>query len=514
MPRGRRRRGLILRPRHPSARARRRRRWVVGIRSRGLVVGRGGVSVEGGSGRHFAIADHADRRRSDDEDEGGRPGHREAASSTARHEATVTERLLDQGPGGRGERDREHRQPDPDREVVAGGTALGDRRGRARPARGPGSASATGTASTRSGRASGAASSRGRPSPATRRPHRMRSGRAAPSVGSNEARPGYAVVGPIATRLAASSAGPEPAGRGRDWAWRASRAWARRTRAVRPPRAARRGSAASSTPRRSAMSVIARDRTNEPARTAAARVGIASRGRREPRHDQQQDRPQEIELLLDRQRPVVEHRRGIDRGEVVGGVHGEAHVRERQAGRQALVGDPPEVQRRQDELGRQRVSWRAPERRRAGCVVPDGRRTRRCRSVRCARRSFDEQASDQEAGQDEEDVDADEAGLGARDADMTEQDEQDRDAAQTLEVWPIPRIAGARRRHQVSRYPPRVTARAVPDRCRPHVRGLAEVTRMITGDPTTGPSAASGHTTTAIDWRHRDKRALRSTTRG
>ena len=46
-------------------------------------------------------------------------------------------------------------------------------------------------------------------------------------------------------------------------------------------------------------------------------------------------------LLLNGQRPELEHRRGVDRREVVGSVDRETHVRERQAGRQAVVGDPP-----------------------------------------------------------------------------------------------------------------------------------------------------------------------------
>ena len=59
-----------------------------------------------------------------------------------------------------------------------------------------------------------------------------------------------------------------------------------------------------------------------------------------------------------------------------------------------------------------------------------------------------EQAGDQEARQDEEDVDADEPGLRSWDPDMAEEDEQDRDAAQTLEVWPVPGFGSSRRGHR------------------------------------------------------------------
>ena len=136
----------------------------------------------------------------------------------------------------------------------------------------------------------------------------------------------------------------------------------------------------------------------------------------------------------------MEHRRGVDGREVVGGVDREAHVRERQAGGQAVVGDPPEVQRRQDELRRQERRGEHERRRQEGCVGHGGRRTREADPSR-ALTFVHEQARDQEARQDEEHVDADEPGLRAGDPHVTQEDEQDRDPAQAFEIRPVPGLA-------------------------------------------------------------------------
>ena len=57
---------------------------------------------------------------------------------------------------------------------------------------------------------------------------------------------------------------------------------------------------------------------------------------------------------------------------------------------------------------------------------------------------LDQQSGDQEPGKDEEDIDTDEAGLGAGDPDMAEEDEQDRDPAESLQVRSEPIIARSR----------------------------------------------------------------------
>src|SRR5688500_4482381 len=57
---------------------------------------------------------------------------------------------------------------------------------------------------------------------------------------------------------------------------------------------------------------------------------------------------------------------------------------------------------------------------------------------------LDQQTGDEEPGKDEEDVDTDEAGLGARDPDMAQEDEQDRDPAESLQVRSEPIVARSR----------------------------------------------------------------------
>ena len=112
------------------------------------------------------------------------------------------------------------------------------------------------------------------------------------------------------------------------------------------------------------------------------------------------------------------------------------------------------------------ASSRARELQREGCVGPGARRTGRPDPSR-AFTFVHEQARDQETRQDKEHVHTDEPRVGSRHPHVTEEDEQDRDPAQTLKVWPVPRIACARRRHRAARYRSQVTAGAVPDRCRP-----------------------------------------------
>ena len=168
----------------------------------------------------------------------------------------------------------------------------------------------------------------------------------------------------------------------------------------------------------------------------------------------------------------MEHRRGVDGREVIGGVDGIPHVRERQAGRQAVVGDATQVQRRKDE--RRRQERRREHQNSSGKDASGPARVERAETDPSRAFTFvHEQAGDQEPRQDEEHVHTDEPRVGSRHSHVTEEHEQDRDPAQTLKVWPVPRIACARRRHRMARYRSQVTAGAVPDRCRPHVRGLA-----------------------------------------
>ena len=208
----------------------------------------------------------------------------------------------------------------------------------------------------------------------------------------------------------------------------------------------------------------------------------------------------------------MEHRRGVDGREVVGGVDGEAHVRERQAGRQAVVGDPPEVQRRKDERRRQE---RRGEHEHGGRKDASGPACVE-RAEADPSRAFTfvhEQARDQEARQDEEDVDTDEPGLGSRDPDVAEEDEQDRDAAQTLEVWPVPRIACARRRHRVARYPLSCGRRCGATIDAVRTSGVWR-RHVFLARPNHRPFGGIWTPDSSDRRRHRDKRALRSAARG
>ena len=112
--------------------ARRRRRLWLGLRGarphrdrivkhrsrKELVGGRRGVGIECGSRRHFPIADHAERRRAEDEDQGGGTGQRHAAGTAQKGQSTATEWLLDEPPGDGSDGDGQKSEPDPNAEVV------------------------------------------------------------------------------------------------------------------------------------------------------------------------------------------------------------------------------------------------------------------------------------------------------------------------------------------------------------------------------------------------------------
>ena len=153
----------------------------------------------------------------------------------------------------------------------------------------------------------------------------------------------------------------------------------------------------------------------------------------EPNQDQG---PKQVELLLDRQRPEVQQRRGLRvSGEIVGGDDGEAVVRDVQRSRTAIAGDFRESHRRQHQC-----------RRHQGDDDHDQRgRQKSPGSPSVERRKVDatlglhlpqEQPGDQEAGDDEEDIHADEAAAESRQTRMKSQYGQDRDRPQALDVRP------------------------------------------------------------------------------
>ena len=149
-------------------------------------------------------------------------------------------------------------------------------------------------------------------------------------------------------------------------------------------------------------------------------------------HDQER-RPDEVELLLDAERPEMAERRRIGRGEVVGRLQGEAHVPERQRRCGAVLGDTGYLEGREEERsrdhrdrdGRQDGRQDAPQppRIEATEIDPAG-------LLVLAK----QQARDQEPGDHEEDVDAREAAAQARQADVVPEHGEHRDRAQALHV--------------------------------------------------------------------------------
>ena len=168
--------------------------------------------------------------------------------------------------------------------------------------------------------------------------------------------------------------------------------------------------------------------------------------------DEQEQRPHQVELLLDGQRPeVLQHRRGALGREVVGAVDGELDVHRVRRGPERVAGEVPRRQRRLEQVrehagddhdrdggGEQPADppgVEAPE------ADPSGR-------VELAQQVV----GDQEAGDDEEDVDPDVATGEPGDAGVREHHGEHRDRPHALDVSPertARRRAGQRRRGDV-----------------------------------------------------------------
>jgi hypothetical protein len=152
-------------------------------------------------------------------------------------------------------------------------------------------------------------------------------------------------------------------------------------------------------------------------------------------HDQEGNdcRPDDVELFLDRERPVVlERRRGLVSGEIVGRLP-EVEVREEERGPDTVanrIARPDEVEQeggsdvghREGECGRRQDPPRTPG------VEPHER------DASVPLRFREQDPRDQEAREDEEHVDADVAAAEERDARVRKHDEQNGDSSQTLNV--------------------------------------------------------------------------------
>ncbi len=154
------------------------------------------------------------------------------------------------------------------------------------------------------------------------------------------------------------------------------------------------------------------------------------------RPEQQEERPGKVELLLDAERPEVEERRGrADGREVVACRSREPEVGHRRGSRRPVERQPGPVERGHDHGGDGQDDRDRDERRRqqapdAAPVEPDEV------DATCPLTLPQQEAGDEEAGDDEEDVDAHEAARDGRQLRMEEEDEEDGDPAQALDVGP------------------------------------------------------------------------------
>ena len=156
----------------------------------------------------------------------------------------------------------------------------------------------------------------------------------------------------------------------------------------------------------------------------------------EPGHGEHQPRPDEVELLLDRQRPEVEDRARFEAlGEVVDRLRGEVPVGDVEGGGGDVPGDFGVAQRRQEDH-REDPDGRQQDRRERqqafGAAGVEAAQADRAAAVELPQQEF----GDQEARDDEEDVDPDVAARQERHPGVAEQDRDDRDRAQPLDVRP------------------------------------------------------------------------------
>ena len=148
----------------------------------------------------------------------------------------------------------------------------------------------------------------------------------------------------------------------------------------------------------------------------------------------EQHRPHQVELLLQGQRPEVQQRRrrGVTR-EVVALAMGEHDVDHEHRRCQRVVGQVDCRQRIEDEVaGHERRHDHERRRRQQPTGAPGPEAPERDEAG--AAQLTDEQRRDQEPGDDEEDVDADEAGAERPELGVVGEHENDGDGAQALDV--------------------------------------------------------------------------------
>ena len=148
--------------------------------------------------------------------------------------------------------------------------------------------------------------------------------------------------------------------------------------------------------------------------------------------------PAQVELLLDRQRPVVQQWRRVARAElgaeVVAEAVGEHEVDRERAGGDGVRGQRSQRQGRQHSLGEHHRDDHGERRRRkqaAGSPAPEVAQRDRAAGGQLA----EDQPGDEEAGHDEEHVDADEPTADTWDTDVEGDDGDDGDRSKPFDVW-------------------------------------------------------------------------------
>ena len=153
-------------------------------------------------------------------------------------------------------------------------------------------------------------------------------------------------------------------------------------------------------------------------------------------HSEQECRPEQVELLLDAERPEVEERRRSKVArEIVGCLGRKPQVRDIERGRGGIARDIRQSERRQED---RRQDHRAHDRdrsRRQEAPRPAGVELGEVDPAGRAQLAHD-QARDQEAREHEEDIDPDIPAAEPREVGVIEQDKPDSDRPQALQFGP------------------------------------------------------------------------------
>ena len=176
--------------------------------------------------------------------------------------------------------------------------------------------------------------------------------------------------------------------------------------------------------------------------------GVAARARDRGPQPEQQRRPEDVELLLDAERPEVDQRAvDVARREVVDLRQGEAPVRAVQRGERRVVADRSLVGAVHEDVRRDDHD-RDDERRGRQQPAHAARVEAREVDAAAAQQLVDEQARDEVARQHEEDVDADEPASRPAVAEVKDDHEDHGDSTDPVEMRAVGVLGGCGRRHE------------------------------------------------------------------